>query len=188
MMSFAEWVKIVEGAQAMNEVGRRLGLGQAELHKATEALMPAFMMGGFANVGQLTSTSSPFSSFLNSPDIKSAVAQQAASVSGMNEKILQDVMPALASSIADAMTTMARNGDTPQRSEAPTAPNPAGEALGWMISAMFGLNPGKEKQPEPTPNDIGLSALNDWMKAGQTVQADYLNTLTTLMNSAKTKN
>ena len=46
MMTIAEWMKIVEGTQAMNDVAKRFGLGQPDLHKAVEALTPAFMLGG----------------------------------------------------------------------------------------------------------------------------------------------
>lgn len=73
-MTYQEWLKIVEGTEAMRDVARRLGLGDSDMHRALEALMPATMMNGFAQTvfgAGRPPVGNPFESF--SPLLKSSV-------------------------------------------------------------------------------------------------------------------
>ena len=184
MMTMSEWMKIVEGTQAMHEVSKRLGLGQPDMHKAVEALMPAFMLGGMkmGNMGQMgMPAGNPFAAILEQKNIKDAVAQQAAMLSGMNEKILVDMMPSLAKAMADAMEQLAKAGGV--ASEGSSTSEEFGTALGGMMAAMMGLTPAKDEKKPQNPAEFGMKAMEDWMKFGQSAQADYFKAFESIFSS-----
>ena len=85
MMTLSEWMKIVEGTQAMNDVAKRFGLGQPDLHKAIEALIPPFMLGGMKFAPTMPNVENPFAAILERKDLKDAIAHQASMISGLNE-------------------------------------------------------------------------------------------------------
>ena len=104
MMTYQEWVKIVEGSEAMRNVGKRFGLDDAMLRKGIEALMPAAFMGAFPSAPSFNaSIPNPFQQVFESDEAKKAVARQAEMLSGINKTILEDMMPAIATAMADAM-------------------------------------------------------------------------------------
>lgn len=180
MMTYQEWLKIVEGTEAMRDVARRLGLGDSDLHRALEALMPATMMNGFAtslfNAGR-TPSSNPFESFFSSPEIKRSVARQAAALSGMNEAFFNEIMPAFASGFAATVNQF--SGAAQDTASGDKSGQAMGEALGGMMAAMMGLASDKPHAAEP-PSDAstaGMAMFENFMKAGQAAQADYLKAM-----------
>ena len=171
MMSFSEWLKIVEGTQAMTDVARRLGLADAEMRQAVETLAPGLLMGGYLRGFEgFKPDQASLAALMPTDEIRQMLAKQASTMSGLSETVLQDVMPVLATVMADAMTKLAA------REEEPAAPDSAssdmGAAIGGMIATMFGLGPSKAAEPEPEIPSVAM--FQDWMKAGQTVQSDYL--------------
>lgn len=179
MMTYQEWLKIVEGTEAMRDVARRLGLGDSDMHRALEALMPAAMMNGFAQTvfgpGR-PPVGNPFESFFSSPEIKRAVAKQASALSGMNETFFTDIMPAFASGFATAAQQFSNTAPSSSSDESGHA---MGEAIGGMMAAMMGLAPDKAKEADAVkdPAQVGMQMFETFMKAGQSAQADYLKAM-----------
>lgn len=172
MMTMSEWMKIVEGSQAMSDVAKRFGLGQPDLHKAVEALIPGFMLGGMSFKPAMPDVQNPFASLLERKDLKEAIAQQAAMLSGLNAKLLEDIMPSVAAAMADAMEQVAAKGGFQSESGSPS--EAFGTALGEMMSAMMGLAQGKESPKSQTPTEFGMKAMSDWMAFGQSAQSEYV--------------
>ena len=182
MMTYQEWLKIVEGSEAMRTVGKRFGLDDMMLRKGIEALVPAAFMGAFPSspafefpsmsaFGQ--SAGNPFQKLFETSDTKDAIIRQAEMMSGVNKTVLEDMMPALAAAMADAM-------DKLKVGESPSENGPAhdmGTAIGGMMAAMMGLTPEKPKAPEMNPTAQGVEMFQTWIKAGQTAQSDYLKAM-----------
>lgn len=186
MMTMSEWMKIVEGTQTMHEVSKRLGLGQPDMHKAVEALMPAFMLGGMkmGQFGQIGMPGgNPFAAILEQNTIKEAVAQQAAMLSGLNEKILVDMMPSLAKAMADAMEQLAKAGGFSSASNSTS--DELGTALGGMMAAMMGLTPAKDQKAPQNPAEFGMNAMQDWMNFGKSAQADYVKAVESIFSGMR---
>lgn len=181
MMTLSEWMKIVEGTQAMHDVSKRFGLGQPDLHKAIEALAPAFMLGGLKFAPSMPNLQNPFAAILEQKDLKEAIAHQAAMLSGLNEKLLVDIMPSIANAMADAMdNVVAKSG---LQTEAGTPSEAFGTALGSMMAAMMGLSPSKDEKKPQTPTEFGMKAIEDWMAFGKSAQADYFKAFETMFSS-----
>lgn len=180
MMTYQEWLKIVEGTEAMRDVARRLGLGDSDMHRALEALMPATMMNGFAQTvfgAGRPPVGNPFESFFASPEIKRAVAKQAAALSGMNETFFNDIMPAFASGFATAAQQFSKTATSSGAGDA--SGHAMGEAIGGMMAAMMGLAPDKAKEADAAkdPAQFGMQMFESFVKAGQNAQADYLKAM-----------
>lgn len=183
MMTLSEWMKIVEGTQAMNDVAKRFGLGQPDLHKAVEALTPAFMLGGLKFAPTMPNIQNPFAAILEQKDLKQAIAHQAAILSGLNEKLLVDIMPSVANAMADAMENVASKSGFQTESGSPS--EAFGTALGGMMAAMMGLASGNDEKKPQSPAEFGMKAMEDWMKFGQTAQADYVKAFETIFSAAR---
>lgn len=183
MMTLSEWMKIVEGTQAMNDVAKRFGLGQPDLHKAVEALTPAFMLGGLKFAPTMPNIQNPFAAILEQKDLKQAIAHQAAILSGLNEKLLVDIMPSVANAMADAMENVASISGFQTESGSPS--EAFGTALGGMMAAMMGLASGNDEKKPQSPAEFGMKAMEDWMKFGQTAQADYVKAFETIFSAAR---
>ncbi len=179
MMTYQEWLKIVEGSEAMRTVGKRFGLDDHMLRKGIEALMPVAFMGAFPASSSFEKVApNPFQSLFESDEAKKAIARQAELLSGINKTVLEDMMPAMATAIADAM------GKLPSSDQAPAEDGPAqdmGTAIGGMMAAMMGLSPEKAKTPDPALAEQGMEMFQTWIKAGQTAQTDYLKAMQSIM-------
>lgn len=183
MVTLSEWMKIVEGTQAMHDVSKRFGLGQPDVHKAVEALTPAFMLGGMKFAPSMPNLQNPFAAILEHKDLKDAIAHQAAILSGLNEKLLVDIMPSVANAMADAMENIASKSGFETESGSPS--EAFGAALGGMMAAMMGLSPSKEETKPQTPAEFGMKAMEDWMKLGQSAQADYVKAFETMFTTGR---
>ncbi len=183
MMTLSEWMKIVEGSQAMNDVAKRFGLGQPDLHKAVEALIPGFMLGGMTFKPAMPDVQNPFASLLERKELKEAIAQQAAMLSGLNAKLLEDIMPSVAAAMADAMEQAAAKGGFQTESGSPS--EAFGTALGEMMAAMMGLAQSKDSPKPQTPAEFGMKAMEDWMALGKSAQSEYVKAFETMFSSAR---
>jgi hypothetical protein len=183
MMTYQEWLKIVEGSEAMRKVGQRFGLDDAMIRKGIEALIPAAFMSAFPSAPSLsTKFPNPFEHVFESEEAKKAVAKQAELLSGLNKTILEDMMPALATAMADAMDHFtsgegAKTGDATSQD--------LGTAYGAMMAAMMGLRPEPPKAPEADVAQQGLEMMQNFLKAGQAMQSDYLKAVQSVMTKAK---
>jgi hypothetical protein len=182
MMTYQEWLKIVEGSEAMRTVGKRFGLDDRMLRKGIEALVPAAFMGAFPSspsfefpsmsaFGQ--STANPFQKLFETGDAKEAIVRQAEMMSGVNKTVLEDMMPALATAMADAMDKLKVGESVVENGPA----HDMGTAIGGMMAAMMGLTPEKPKAPDMDPAAQGIDMFQTWIKAGQTAQSDYLKAM-----------
>lgn len=183
MMTMSEWLKIVEGTQAMNDVAKRFGLGQPDLHKAVEALTPAFMLGGVQFGQGMQNIQNPFAAILERRDLKEAIAHQAAMLSGLNEKLLEDIMPSVANAMADAMENVASKSGFQTESGSPS--EAFGTALGGMMAAMMGLSSGQGAPKPQNPAAFGMKAMEDWMSFGKSAHADYFKAFETIFSSKR---
>ena len=110
MMTYQEWLKIVEGSEAMRTVGKRFGLDDMMLRKGIEALMPAAFASAFPSMPSFGQSSfefpsmaafgqkgpNPFQAMFETSEAKDAIVRQAEMMSGVNKSVLEDMMPALA--------------------------------------------------------------------------------------------
>ena len=195
MMTYQEWLKIVEGSEAMRTVGKRFGLDDMMLRKGIEALMPAAFASAFPSMPSFGQSSfefpsmaafgqkgpNPFQAMFETSEAKDAIVRQAEMMSGVNKSVLEDMMPALATAMADAM-------DKLKMGESVAESGPAqdmGTAIGGMMAAMMGLTPEKPKAPEMDPAGQGMEMFQTWIKAGQSVQSDYLKAMQSAMGKDK---
>jgi hypothetical protein len=142
--------------------GARFGWGPQETMRATAALMPAFLLGlrqqapsptdwlTFFQPERVRATD-PLQLFFGVKPALNPIAEQAAIMSGINAKLLQEFMPmmaeALAKNISQNFTQFSPYGKTTE-----TPAEQSGQALGEMIVAMMGLAPSKpDEAPEPEP-------------------------------------
>ncbi len=179
MMTYQEWLKIVEGSEAMRTVGKRFGLDDLMMRKGIEALMPAAFMGAFPSIPSFnTAMPNPFQHVFESDEAKKAVARQAEMLSGINKTILENMMPALATAMADTMEKFSsgENGSTGDH----TAQD-LGMAIGGMMASMMGLTTEPPKAPEPDVGAQGMEMFQTWIKAGQSAQSDYLKAMQSAM-------
>jgi hypothetical protein len=186
MMTYQEWLKIVEGSEAMRTVGKRFGLDDLMMRKGIEALMPAAFMGAFPAASSFKpAMPNPFQHVFESDEAKKAVAKQAEVLSGINKTILEDMMPALATAMADAMEKFASSENaSPEAGPA----QDLGVAIGEMMSAMMGLRTEPPKPTNPDPATQGLEMVQSWIKAGQSVQSDYLKAMQSAIGKTSDSN
>lgn len=190
MMTYQEWIKIIEGSEAMRTVGKRFGLDDMMLRKGIEALMPAAFMGAMPSTPSFSfpsmpsfaqSKPNPFQAMFESKEAKDAVVRQAEMISGVNKTVLEDMMPALATAIANGL-------DRLKSSEGTIESGPAqdmGTAIGGMMAAMMGLTPEKPKLPVLDPAEQSMEMFQTWIKAGQSVQSDYMKAMQAAMGKDK---
>ncbi len=193
MMTYQEWLKIVEGSEAMRTVGKRFGLDDMMLRKGIEALMPAAFASAFPSMppfGKPTfefpsmpsfgqSGSNPFQAMFETGEAKDAIVRQAEMMSGVNKSVLEDMMPALATAMADAMDKLKMGESVADNGPA----QDMGAAIGGMMAAMMGLTPEKPKAPAIDPSGQGMEMFQTWIKAGQSVQSDYLKAMQSVMGN-----
>ena len=160
------------GNPFFQEQAPRFGMSQTDIMRATAALMPAFMYGLRQQAPahndwlamfqpERVRSVDPMQLFFGTTPAVNPIAEQAAMISGINAKILQDFLPVMAETLAKGLGQAAFHpAQTP--SQAPSqAPYPAptdsrkaaedgGSAWGMMMASMMGLAP-EEPEPEPEP-------------------------------------
>ena len=139
----------------------RFGWGPQETMRATAALMPAFLLGlrqqapspadwlSLFQPDRMRATD-PLQLFFGVKPALNPIAEQAAMISGINAKLLQEFMPMMAEALAKNLSqNFSHFSPFGKRDE--TAAEQGGQALGEMIVAMMGLSPEKPTVPEPEP-------------------------------------
>jgi len=172
VITYQEWLKIVEGSAAMRDVARRFGLDDMALHGTVQTLMPAALFKSFGS--GMTGSSFPtdaFKDFLQGDDVKSTLAKQVEQISGVKATMIDEVMPALAEAMADAMTRVTGSEPSAEGTDA----HDLGVAIGGMMAAMMGLTPDEPKDADPAQQGIDL--MQTWFEAGRDAQTDYLNAM-----------
>jgi hypothetical protein len=172
VITYQEWLKIVEGSAAMRDVARRFGLDDRALHGTVQTLMPAALFKSFGS--SLSGPSFPtdaFKEFLQGNDIKSMLSKQLEQISGASSTMIDEVMPALAEAMADAMTRVTGSEPSAEGGDS----RDLGVAIGGMMAAMMGLTPDKPKETDLLPHSIDL--MQTWFEAGRDAQSDYINAM-----------
>ncbi len=160
------------GNPFFQEQAPRFGLSQTDIMRATAALMPAFMYGLRQQAPahpdwlamfqpERVRSVDPMQLFFGTTPAVNPIAEQAAMISGINAKILQDFLPVMAETLAKGLgqaafhpAQAASQAPSQAPSTAPTdsrkAAEDGGSAWGMMMASMMGLAP-EEPEPEPEP-------------------------------------
>lgn len=160
------------GNPFFQEQAPRFGLTQTDIMRATAALMPAFMYGLRQQAPahhdwlamfqpERVRSVDPMQLFFGTTPAVNPIAEQAAMISGINAKILQDFLPVMAETLAKGLgqaafhpAQAASQAPSQAPSTAPTdsrkAAEDGGSAWGMMMASMMGLAP-EEPEPEPEP-------------------------------------
>lgn len=182
----------------MDAMARQFGLTQDQAQRATEALLPAFMLGlqrsagnpnAFANLmGAMTpgaaapSTSQPqaagsqaLGQLFGPPELTRQIAEQAAHWSGVSAQVMQQMMPIVAGAVIGGLSKFSEV----MRDQAASPASPAGNAAAtpyaaWadMMRTMLGGGSAAAPTPqvEPAAPPGGSSPVDAW--------ADMIRTMT----------
>ena len=177
----------------MDAMARQFGLTQDQAQRATEALLPAFMLGlqrsagipnAFANLmGSMTpGTSQPqaagsqaLGQLFGPPELTRQIAEQAAHWSGVSAQVMQQMMPIVAGAVIGGLSKFSEV----MRDQAASPPAPAGNAAAtpyaaWaeMMRTMLGGSGAAAPTPqaEPAAPPGGSSPVDAW--------ADMIRTMT----------
>jgi hypothetical protein len=189
------------GHPFFQEQAPRFGLSQQDIMRATAALMPAFMYGlrqqaptshDWLNLFQpdrLRSTD-PMQLFFGIQPPVNPIAEQAAMISGINSKILQDLIPVMAETLANglgqaAFTAMA--GGKPPVDQSRKAAEDGGTAWGSMMAQMMGFAPEEEPEPEPEPDvppdpvEQSVDAFAQMLATSREAQEQHIHTMQSII-------
>jgi hypothetical protein len=148
-------------------------LDDRALHGTVQTLMPAALFNSFGSgLGNSGLRVDVLKDFFQGDEAKTVLAKQFEQMSGVKATVLDDVMPALAEAMADAMSRV--TGVAEPSSPAGDA-HELGAAIGGMMAAMMGLAPEPPKPASET--EQGLELMQSWFDAGREAQADYINAM-----------
>lgn len=180
-------------------------------------------MGGFANPfmptgfggfgsGFSTPSSEDFTNALfGGPEIRRAVAEQAAQWSGVNATIVQEMIPAIATSMMASFMALMTSGDQgglfgqfmnffTQKTEAPKAeapepePAPAPQAqpaefftamMKPWFDAMGAAIPQSQSAAPQSASEQGLDAMKEMAATGKALQDDHFKTMQNIFDKMK---
>lgn len=173
--------------------------------------MPTGFGSGFGS-GFATPSSEDFTNALfGGPEIRRAVAEQAAQWSGVNATIMQEMIPAIATSMMASFMALMTSGDQgglfgqfmsffSQKEEAPKAEEPApapepepaaqpGDIFTSMMKpwfdAMGAAIPRPAEQPPQTASEQGLDAMKEMAATGKALQDDHFKTMQNIFDKMK---
>ena len=182
----------------MDAMARQFGLTQDQAQRATEALLPAFMLGlqrsagnpnAFANLmGAMTpgaaapSTSQPqaagsqaLGQLFGPPELTRQIAEQAAHWSGVSAQVMQQMMPIVAGAVIGGLSkfseVMRDQAASPQAAAGNAAATPYAawaEMMRTMLGGSSAAVPTPQAEPAAPPG--GSSPVDAW--------ADMIRTMT----------
>ena len=177
----------------MDAMARQFGLTQDQAQRATEALLPAFMLGlqrsagnpnAFANLmgAAAPSTSQPqaagsqaLGQLFGPPELTRQIAEQAAHWSGVSAQVMQQMMPIVAGAVIGGLSkfseVMRDQAASPQAAAGNAAATPYA-AWADMMRTMLGGSSAAAPTPqaEPAAPPGGSSPVDAW--------ADMIRTMT----------
>ena len=177
--------------------GARFGWGPQETMRATAALMPAFLLG----LRQQAPSPSDWLTFFQPEGVRATdplqlffgvkpalnpIAEQAAMMSGINAKLLQDFMPMMAEALAKNISqNFSQFSPFGKATETPA--EQSGQALGEMIVAMMGLAPEKPAaapEPEPVTDPIAQSvdAFAQMLATSREAQENHIKAMQSILS------
>ncbi len=216
MNNLFEMMMQAQGGQAMQNLARQFGLAPEQAQSAVEAMLPAFQLGLQKQTESMDSfqqmmrmmAGGNFAAFHDGngiPDkaaeqgqnvlgqlfggeqVARAVASQAAMMSGINDQIIKQMLPVVASMLMGGLLKGAMNNGlgtlfgqmmgqplqpSPQASN-PFVNNPMAGMMGQFMEGMMG-----QKPAPPSPQDpmsAGLDMLRGMFDSGQQVQRQQMD-------------
>jgi hypothetical protein len=186
------------GNPFFQEQAPRFGMSQQDIMRATAALMPAFMYG----LRQQAPTAHDWLAMFQPERVKSVdpmqlffgttppvnpIAEQAAMISGLNAKILQDFLPVMAETLAKGLG----QAEFKPAQAAPAVPadsrkaaEDGGAAWGLMMASMMGLAP-EEPEPEPElppdPVEQSVDAFAQMLATSREAQEQHIQTMQSII-------
>lgn len=171
--------------------------------------MPTGFGSGFGS-GFATPSSEDFTNMLfGGTDVRRAVAEQAAQWSGVNATIVQQMIPAIATSMMASFMALMTSGEQggllgqflsffSQKEEAPKEPEPAPEPeapaqptdffVGMMkpwFDAMSAAMPQAQNSEPQSASEQGLDAMKQMAETGKTLQDDHFKTMQDIFDKMK---
>jgi hypothetical protein len=189
------------GNPFFQEQAPRFGLSQQDIMRATAALMPAFMYGlrqqAPTSQDWLTmfqpdrmKTIDPMQLFFGTTPAVNPIAEQAAMISGINAKILQDFLPVMAETLAKGLGQAAFHPAQPApvaQADSRKAAEDGGAAWGAMMATMMGLAP-EEPEPEPEPElppdpvEQSIDAFAQMLATSRETQEQHIHTMQSIIS------
>ena len=178
--------------------GARFGWGPQETMRATAALMPAFLLGLRQQAPSPTDwfslfqpdrlhATDPLQLFFGVKPALNPIAEQAAMITGINAKMLQEFMPMMAEALAKNISQNFSHFSPYQKPDE-TAAEKGGQALGEMIVAMMGLAPEKPPIPEPEPEPVvdpitqSIDAFAHMLATSREAQENHIKSMQTILS------
>ena len=188
------------GNPFFQEQAPRFGMSQQDIMRATAALMPAFMYG----LRQQAPTAHDWLAMFQPERVKSVdpmqlffgttppvnpIAEQAAMISGINAKILQDFLPVMAETLAKGLGQAAfkpAQAAPAVPADSRKAAEDGGAAWGLMMASMMGLAP-EEPEPEPEPElppdpvEQSVDAFAQMLATSREAQEQHIQTMQSII-------
>ena len=171
--------------------------------------MPTGFGSGFGS-GFATPSSEDFTNMLfGGVEVRRAVAEQAAQWSGVNATIVQQMIPAIATSMMASFMALMTSGDQggllgqflsffSQKEDAPKAPEPEPQPetppqpsdlfVGMMkpwFDAMGAMMPQPADEKPQTAGEQGLDAMKEMAATGKALQDDHFKTMQSIFDKMK---
>ncbi len=191
------------GNPFFQEQAPRFGMSQTDIMRATAALMPAFMYGLRQQAPahpdwlamfqpERVRSVDPMQLFFGTTPAVNPIAEQAAMISGINAKILQDFLPVMAETLAKGLGQAAFHpAQTPSQAPYPVptdsrkAAEDGGSAWGMMMASMMGLAP-EEPEPEPElppdPVEQSVDAFAQMLATSREAQEQHIHSMQSIIS------
>jgi hypothetical protein len=183
------------------EQAPRFGMSQTDIMRATAALMPAFMYGLRQQAPahhdwlamfqpERVRSVDPMQLFFGTTPAVNPIAEQAAMISGINAKILQDFLPVMAETLAKGLGQAAfqpAQAAAPAPTDSRKAAEDGGAAWGMMMASMMGLAP-EEPEPEPEPElqpdpvEQSVDAFAQMLATSREAQEQHIHTMQSIIS------
>lgn len=189
------------GNPFFQEQAPRFGLSQHDIMRATAALMPAFIYGLRQQAPtsqdwmsmfrpERLQTTDPMQLFFGIQPPVNPIAEQAAMISGINAKILQDLLPVMAETLAKGLGQAAfasQPASKPASDDSRKAAEDGGAAWGSLMAQMMGLAP-EEPEPEPEPElppdpvEESVDAFAQMLATSREAQEQHIHTMQSIIS------
>lgn len=191
------------GNPFFQEQAPRFGMSQTDIMRATAALMPAFMYGLRQQAPahpdwlamfqpERVRSVDPMQLFFGTTPAVNPIAEQAAMISGINAKILQDFLPVMAETLAKGLgqaafhpAQAASQAPSPAPTDSRKAAEDGGSAWGMMMASMMGLAP-EEPEPEPElppdPVEQSVDAFAQMLATSREAQEQHIHSMQSIIS------
>jgi hypothetical protein len=134
----------------------------------------------------------PMQLFFGTTPAVNPIAEQAAMISGINAKILQDFLPVMAETLAKGLgqaafhpAQAASQAPSPAPTDSRKAAEDGGSAWGMMMASMMGLAP-EEPEPEPElppdPVEQSVDAFAQMLATSREAQEQHIHSMQAIIS------